>query len=61
MLVVDSGCLQQYKPGQHNGNADMSLPETPTDIPMPGETVTSIRHAAFSSSHCRADWTMDHP
>ena len=33
----------EYKPGQHNGNADMfsrlPLPETPTDVPIPGETV----------------------
>ena len=36
----------EYKPGQHNGNADMlsrlPLPETPTDIPMPGETILVI-------------------
>ena len=36
----------EYKQGQHNGNADMlsrlPLPETPTDIPMPGETILVI-------------------
>ena len=36
----------EYKPGQHNGNADMlsrlPLPETPTDIPIPGETILVI-------------------
>ena len=36
----------EYKPGQHNGNADMlsrlPLSETPTDIPMPGETILVI-------------------
>ena len=36
----------EYKPGQHNGNADMlsrlPLPETPTDIPIPGEMILVI-------------------
>ena len=33
----------EYKPGTQNGNADLfsqlPLPEAPTEVPMPGETV----------------------
>ena len=33
----------EYKPGQNHGNADMlsrlPLPESPTDVPVPGETI----------------------
>ena len=36
----------EYKPGKHNGNADMLnrflLPETPTDILIPSETILVI-------------------
>ena len=45
----------EYKPGQDHGNADMLsrllLPESPSEVPIPGETILVLDMSTFSPSH----------